>query len=70
MNFKLKHKNVIAKGLISTLVLAGLVGAGYGVGHYVNNSSAHAIGLDTGSNDFYRHSAAGVEVQDYFGPFS
>lgn len=70
MNFKLKHKNVIAKGLISTLVLAGLVGAGYGVGHYVNNNSAHAIGLNTGSDDFYRHSAAGVEVQDYFGPFS
>lgn len=70
MNFKLKHKNVIAKGLISTLVLAGLVGAGYGVGHYVNNNSAHAIGLDTGSDDFYSHSAAGVEVQDYFGPFS
>ena len=70
MNFKLKHKNVIAKGLISTLVLAGLVGAGYGVGHYVNNNSAHAIGLNTGPDDFYRHSAAGVEVQDYFGPFS
>ena len=70
MNFKLKHKNVIAKGLISTLVLAGLVGAGYGVGQYVNNNSAHAIGLNTGSDDFYRHSAAGVEVQDYFGPFS
>lgn len=70
MNFKLKHKNVIAKGLISTLVLAGLVGAGYGVGYYVNNNSAHAIGLNTGSAAYYSHSAAGVEVKDFFGPFS